>query len=41
MDVVTRFAERLLAFVDGKVLADGQPDEVLANPGVRKAILGW
>ncbi len=41
MDVVTRFAERLLAFVDGKVLADGQPEEVLANPGVRKAILGW
>jgi branched-chain amino acid transport system ATP-binding protein len=41
MDVVTRFAERLLAFVEGKVLADGRPDEVLANPGVRKAVLGW
>jgi branched-chain amino acid transport system ATP-binding protein len=41
MDVVTRYAERLLAFVDGKVLADGTPKDVLADPGVRKAVLGW
>lgn len=40
MDVVTRYAERLLAFVDGKVVADGLPQEVLANPDVRKAVLG-
>ena len=40
MDVVTRYAERLLAFVDGKVVADGAPKDVLADPAVRKAVLG-
>jgi len=40
MDVVTRYARRVLAFVEGKVLADGPPDEVLAEPAVRKAVLG-
>lgn len=40
MDVVTSYAERLLAFVDGKVVADGAPKDVLADPAVRKAVLG-
>ncbi len=40
MDVVTRYARRVLAFVEGKVLADGRPEEVLAEPVVRKAVLG-
>lgn len=40
MDVVTRYAERVLAFVEGKIIADGPPDEVLADPSVRKAVLG-
>jgi branched-chain amino acid transport system ATP-binding protein len=40
MDVVSRYAQRLLAFVDGKVVADGTPEDVLADPGVRKAVLG-
>lgn len=40
MDVVTRYAERVLAFVEGKVVADGPPHAVLADPAVRKAVLG-
>lgn len=41
MDVVTRYAQRVLAFVYGEILADGPPEKVLADPGVRKAVLGW
>ena len=41
MDVVTRYAERVLAFVYGEILADGPPDRVLADAAVRKAVLGW
>lgn len=40
MDVVTRYAERVLAFVEGKIVADGPPRDVLADPAVRKAVLG-
>lgn len=40
MDVVTRHAERVLAFVDGQILAAGPPAEVLADPAVRRAVLG-
>jgi branched-chain amino acid transport system ATP-binding protein len=41
MDVVTRYATRVLAFVEGRIVADGPPDSVLASPAVRKAVLGW
>ncbi|MBI2468136.1 MAG: ABC transporter ATP-binding protein [Candidatus Rokubacteria bacterium] len=41
MDVVTGYAERVLAFSEGKILADGPPAAVLADPAVRKAVLGW
>jgi branched-chain amino acid transport system ATP-binding protein len=40
MEVVQKYAERVLAFNEGAVLADGPPDAVLADPGVRRAILG-
>lgn len=40
MEVVTRYAERVLAFVEGKVISDGPPRAVLADPAVRKAVLG-
>ena len=40
MDVVQRYARRVLAFVGGRVVADGAPDVVLANPEVRTAVLG-
>lgn len=40
MEVVQRYGRRVLAFDNGRVLADGTPDAVLANPEVRKAVLG-
>jgi branched-chain amino acid transport system ATP-binding protein len=40
MDVVQRYGRRVLAFIDGRVIADGRPEAVLADPDVRKAVLG-
>jgi branched-chain amino acid transport system ATP-binding protein len=40
MEVVQRYGRRVLAFNDGKVIADGTPEAVLADPEVRKAVLG-
>jgi branched-chain amino acid transport system ATP-binding protein len=40
MDVVQRYGRRVLAFLDGRVIADGRPDAVLGDPDVRKAVLG-
>jgi branched-chain amino acid transport system ATP-binding protein len=40
MDVVNRYSQRVLGFANGQVLADGDPATVLADPEVRKAVLG-
>lgn len=40
MDVVQRYALRVLVFDNGKVIAQGEPDSVLADAEVRKAVLG-
>ena len=40
MDIVGRFADRVLAFVDGTVIADEKPEAVLANPRVQALISG-
>jgi branched-chain amino acid transport system ATP-binding protein len=40
MDVVGRFAERVLAFYDGRIIADAAPKEALANPEVQKYVVG-
>jgi branched-chain amino acid transport system ATP-binding protein len=40
MDVVQRYSRRVLAFDNGRVIADGPPATVLADPDVRKAVLG-
>jgi branched-chain amino acid transport system ATP-binding protein len=40
MEIVERFAERVLAFYDGTVLADGTPATVLANRKVQDFISG-
>ena len=40
MEVVQRYAERVLAFDEGKVVAAGSPEAVLADPAVRRALLG-
>jgi len=40
MEIVGRFADRVLAFYDGTVIADGTPDETLADPQVQELITG-
>lgn len=40
MDVVQRYSRRVLVFDQGRVIADGEPASVLADAGVRRAVLG-
>lgn len=40
MEIVERFAERVLAFYDGTVIADGTPTATLADPRVQALISG-
>jgi branched-chain amino acid transport system ATP-binding protein len=40
MRAVTAFSERLVVLVAGRMIADGAPREVLANPEVESAYLG-
>ena len=40
MDLVFRFATRILVLADGAVLADGSPDDIRRDPKVRAVYLG-
>ena len=40
MDLVFRFAQRIVVLADGAVLADGRPDEIRRDSRVRAAYLG-
>jgi branched-chain amino acid transport system ATP-binding protein len=40
MEVVSRFAERVLAFYDGRIIADAPPAVALADPEVRRYVVG-
>lgn len=40
MEVVTGYADRVLAFIDGTIIADGKPDAVFARNDVRERITG-
>ena len=40
MEVVARYAERVLVFVEGGIIANGPPAVVLADPEVRRGVLG-
>ena len=40
MEVVSRFAERVLAFYDGRIIADAPPQEALNDPEVRRYVVG-
>ena len=40
MEVVTRYAGRVVAFYSGRVLADGAPAQVLADAEVRRHVTG-
>ena len=40
MDIVGRYAERVLAFYEGRIIADGTPDAVLGNADVQRYVTG-
>jgi len=40
MDIVTRYSDRVLAFYEGRIIADGTPQAVLANAAVREVVVG-
>jgi branched-chain amino acid transport system ATP-binding protein len=40
MDIVSRYTHRILAFYEGRIIADGEPQAVLAHPDVRRFVIG-
>ena len=40
MEVVGRFAQRVLAFYDGRIIADAAPQVALADPEVKRYVVG-
>jgi branched-chain amino acid transport system ATP-binding protein len=40
MEIVERYAPRVIAFYDGRVIADGPTAQVLADPDVRTHVIG-
>jgi len=40
MDIVSRYADRVVAFYSGRILADGDPAQVLNDPEVRRYVTG-
>jgi branched-chain amino acid transport system ATP-binding protein len=40
MEIVSRYADRVVAFYQGRILADGDPHEVLRDPEVRRYVTG-
>ncbi|MGH6912597.1 MAG: ABC transporter ATP-binding protein [Geminicoccales bacterium] len=40
MEVVERYAERVIAFYEGRIIADGAPEAVLGDADVRRYVVG-
>lgn len=40
MEIIRRYTQRVLAFYEGKIIADGQSAAVLDDPAVRKYVVG-
>ena len=40
MEIVTRYAQRVLAFYEGAIVADGPPEQVMADEQVRRFVIG-
>jgi branched-chain amino acid transport system ATP-binding protein len=40
MDIVARYADRVIAFYSGRIIADDVPDKALATDDVRRYVTG-
>lgn len=40
VDIVTRYATRVAAWISGRIAADGKPQDVLGNPEIRRNVIG-
>ena len=40
MDIVSAYANRVVAFYSGRIIADGAPAEVLVDPEVKRYVTG-
>jgi branched-chain amino acid transport system ATP-binding protein len=40
MDIVRRYADRVIAFYSGRIIADASPEQALANDDVRRYVTG-
>lgn len=40
MDIVTRYSDRVLAFYDGRIIANDTPEEALSDPQVQQYVTG-
>jgi branched-chain amino acid transport system ATP-binding protein len=40
MEIVSRYTHRILAFYEGRIIADGEPQQVLQHPEVRRYVIG-
>jgi len=41
MEVVRRYADRVLVLSNGQIIADGSPAVILEDPEIRRAVAGW
>ena len=39
-EIVSRYADRVVAFYSGRIIADGNPADVLKDPEVRRYVTG-
>lgn len=40
MEIVSRYTQRILAFYEGRIIADDEPEKVLAHAEVRRFVIG-
>lgn len=40
VDIVAEYASRVAAWIDGRIAADGPPEDVLENPQIKSEVLG-
>ena len=40
VDIVSQYSTRVAAWIAGRIAADGSPEKVLANPEIRKNVIG-